>query len=69
MARHTPFPRRSPERRRDLVDAQRRSGLSIAAFARQEGLVHQTFVGRCRKSLPPTSSRKTTVIRPARAGR
>jgi len=40
MARHTPFPRRSPERRRDLVDAQRRSGLSIAAFARQEGLVH-----------------------------
>jgi len=56
MARRTPSSRRSPEQWRELVERQRRSGLSIAAFSRQEGLVYQTFVRWCRKPLAPESS-------------
>ena len=33
-----------------LVDKQRGSGLSVAEFARREGLVYQTFIGWCRKA-------------------
>mgnify|MGYP000503930311 CR=1 FL=1 len=50
MARRTPTPRRSSEQWRELVQRQRRSGLSIAAFSRQEGPVYQAFVRWCRKS-------------------
>ena len=67
MARRTPTPRRSPEQWRELVARQRRSGLSIAAFSRQEGLVYQTFVRWCRKSLPPEPSERATSSRSASA--
>lgn len=40
--------RRTTEEWDTLVQQQRDSGLSIAAFARREGLVYQTFFGKCR---------------------
>ena len=41
--------RRTSDQWYALVDQQRASGLSVAAFARREGLVYQTFIGWCRR--------------------
>ena len=66
MARRTttPAPRRSPEQWRELVDRQRRSGLNIAAFSREEGLVYQTFVRWCRKSPPMPAAERAVSSAP-----
>lgn len=44
-----------------LVQQQRDSGLSIAEFSRREGLVYQTFVGKCRRRRDVIAERTQAV--------
>ncbi len=54
--------RRSSEEWSDLVRRQRESGLSVAAFARQESVPYQSLAARCRTQALSISSSVTDSV-------